>query len=299
MKSRIWVSLYATLVLLIPMGAVAQEQEGDPAVLAVMSAANDRLRALGLNVAVEEVELYTLGEGRPLNRLHQSGARRVPGDPRRLADGNNVTYLVDESDGATASGLSAADTEGAIDRALATWQADSCLSKVNLVKRPDTGADPDVFDGLSGFGAVGTPFLADIVEAGWLPRAFFESLAPGGGRGIVAVTLNFTFIDPDTGEPTDVDGDNFLDISFTELYYNDNFGAPGGDRPGNPWGIDVQLPRADVETVALHENGHALGLGHFGPPPVAVMNPRYAGLSQELLPIDHAGMCVVWASWPG
>jgi hypothetical protein len=67
---------------------------------------------------------------------------------------------------------------------------------------------------------------------------------------------------------------------------------------GNPWGINVALPGIDVETVALHENGHSLGIGHFGPPPAAVMNPVYAGIRHSPLAVDSAGMCSVWASWP-
>jgi len=46
----------------------------------------------------------------------------------------------------------------------------------------------------------------------------------------------------------------------------------------------------DVETVALHENGHSLGLGHFGPPPDAVMNPVYAGIRHVPLSPDDAAM---------
>jgi hypothetical protein len=53
-----------------------------------------------------------------------------------------------------------------------------------------------------------------------------------------------------------------------------------------------------VETVSLHENGHSLGLGHFGPPPSAVMNPRYAGINHEPDAADHAGMCSIYNKWP-
>ena len=109
--------------------------------------------------------------------------------------------------------------------------------------------------------------------------------------------MSFVFTDDD-GNPTDVNGDNRLDTALNEVYYNDNFGDPGGDRAGNPWRIEQPLPAIDVETVALHENGHSLGLGHFGPPPAAVLNPVYAGIRLSPLPVDSAGMCTVFGSWP-
>ncbi len=158
------------------------------------------------------------------------------------------------------------------------------------MKRADSGADPDIFDSFFGFGGFGDPFLADIVEAGWLPPAFFEAAGgPGGGNGILAFSVSFIFTDG-LGNPTDINGDNYLDTALNEVYYNDNFGSPG-PRLGNPWVINGGLPGIDVETVGLHENGHSLALGHFGPPPNAVMNPVYAGIRQSPLPIDSAGMC--------
>lgn len=288
--------LVSLMVLPLPK-AVAQQGEGDPAVLARMQQINDQLRAMGLNIAVEEIHLITIGQGRPSNRIHQTGLRWVANDPRRLADGENITYLVDQSDGATASGLTSAQTEAALDRALTTWDTHKCLKKVDIVKRADSGADPDIFDSFFGFGGFGDPFLADIVEAGWLPKAFFDAVGgPGGGNGILAFSVSFIFTDG-FGNPTDINGDNYLDTALNEVYYNDNFGSPG-PRLGNPWGINIVLPGIDVETVGLHENGHSLGIGHFGPPPAAVMNPVYAGIRQSPLPIDSAGMCAVWASWP-
>jgi hypothetical protein len=277
---------------------VAQPGEGDAAVLSRMQKINQQLARAGRHIAVEQIEFFTIGGGRPSNRIHQQPFRWVANDPRRVADGEKLTYLVDQSQGATASGLTSAQTEAAIDRGLDTWQAQHSLKKVDIVKRPDTGADPDIYDSFFGFGSLGEPFLADIVEAGWLPRAFFEAAGgPGGGRGILAFTVTFIFTD-DNDNPTDINGDRRLDTAFAEVYYNDNFGTPGGDRAANPWGIDVLLPGIDVETVALHENGHALGIGHFGPPPAAVMNPVYAGVRHLPLAIDNAGMSAVFGSWP-
>lgn len=291
-------AVLAALTLVFPLGAAAQQGDGDPHVLGLMHAVNEQLAAEGLGIAVEQIEFFTIGEGRPANRIHQQEFRWVAGDPRRLAQGDDITYLVDQSDGATASGLTSAQTEAAIDSSFATWDAEGCLSKVDLVKRADGGADPDIFDAFFGFGGFGDPFLADIVNAGWLPRAFFEAVGgPGGGRGILAFSVTFTFTDT-AGNPTDINGDNYIDTALNEVYYNDTFGDPGDDRAGNPWGIDVNLPGIDVETVSLHENGHSLGLGHFGPPPAAVMNPVYAGQNQSPDPIDRAGMCANWSSWP-
>ena len=285
----------ALISLALPATGIAA---GRPGVLARMHEINEQLRAMNLNIAVEQIEFFTIGGGRPSNRIHAQEFRWVANDPRRLADGINITYLVDQSDGATASGLTNAQTEAAIDRSMNTWDASRCLKKVDIVKRADTGADPDIFDSFFGFGGFGDPFLADITEAGWLPRAFFEAVGgPGGGRGILAFSVTFIFTDDDDN-PTDINGDNRLDTALNEVYYNNTFGDPTNDRAGNPWGINVNLPGIDVETVALHENGHSLGIGHFGPPPSAVMNPVYAGINTSPDPVDNAGMCSVWASWP-
>jgi hypothetical protein len=259
---------------------------------------NAQLRQKGLNIAVQEVDFFTIGQARPSFRVHQQPFRWVASDPRRLADGDRITYLVDQSDGRTASGLSSEETEAAIDRSFASWQADPSLLKVTLVKRPDPGQDPDIYDSFFGFGREGYPFYADIVNAGWLPREYFEAAGgPGGGRGILAFSVTFIFTD-DEGVPTDIDNDGYLDSALNEVYYNDTFGDRKTDRAGNPWAINQQLPAIDVETVSLHENGHSLGLGHFGPPPTAVMNPVYGGILHAPLSADSAGMKVVWGAWP-
>ncbi|MBI3219247.1 MAG: hypothetical protein HYZ44_07025 [Bacteroidetes bacterium] len=212
----------------------AQSGQGDPQVLALMNQVNQQLAARGLNLAVEEIEFYTIGQGRPANRIHQQEFRWVANDARRLADADNITYLVDQSDGATNSGLTNAQTEAAIDRALTTWQAENCLQKVDIIKRADGGADPDIFDAFFGFGGFGNPFLADIVNAGWYPRAFFDAVGgPGGGRGILAFSVTFIFVDG-AGNPTDINGDNYLDSALNEVYYNNTFGQAGTDRVGNP-----------------------------------------------------------------
>ena len=282
-------------------------EEGDTKVLALMDEINEQLAAQGLNIAVEEIEFFTIGKGRPTIRIHQQPFRWVANDPRRYAQGDDITYLVDQSDGATASDLSNAQTEGAIDRAMETWDNGKCLKKVDLEKQPDLGDDPDIFDWLvepidethGTYGDFGNPFLADITHAGWLPKEFFDAVGGSdGGYHILGFSVTFIWLWADTGEPTDINGDNYMDTALNEVYYNDNFGDPDGTCPNNPWGIGEELPGIDVETVALHESGHSLCVGHFGPPPKAVMNPVYAGIRQSPFPVDHASMCTVWGSWP-
>jgi hypothetical protein len=112
-----WQGIGAGIVALALLSAVpnsgivrAQSGEGDAAVLSHIAKANQRLARTGLNIAVEQIEFFTIGGGRPSNRIHQLPFRWVANDPRRLADGERITYLVDQSDGATASGVSSAET---------------------------------------------------------------------------------------------------------------------------------------------------------------------------------------------
>ena len=218
------------LALLVGFGVAAtsrptaQSGAQDPPILAKIRQINRQLASSGLNIAVEQVEFFTFGSGRPSFRIHQQPFRWVANDPRRLADGDNITYLVDQSDGKTASGLTSAQTEFAIDRGMDTWQAQEPLRSVDLVKRGDTGEDPDIYDSFFGFGKMGNPFLADIVNAGWLPRAFFEEAGgPWWREGNPGVLRHVLFTEDD-GTPTDINGDNYLDSALNEVYYNDTFG---------------------------------------------------------------------------
>jgi hypothetical protein len=91
--------------------ALAQSQgTGDPAVLALIDAANQKLKARGLHVAVEAIQFFTIGEGRPSNRIHAQEFRWVPNDPRRIAQGDDIIHLIATNRATTASGLTAAQT---------------------------------------------------------------------------------------------------------------------------------------------------------------------------------------------
>ena len=271
-------------VLLAP--SALRAQEGDPYTIETMNEYNGGLKALWMDIQVEQIEVLTLGEGRSSTRLHRQPFRWVPGDSRRRADGSNLTYLVHQS-GLAGSGLDAAAAEGAIDRAMKSWSATSCFaSKVAVVKRPDTGADPDIFDGLLGYGSFGDYRAADVVHAGWMPPSFFDAVnGEGSGDTVLAFSVTFIYIGGD-GRPTDVNKDGYLDTASNEIYYNEAFA----------WLLDGS-GGIDLESVALHELGHALGIGHIGAPLEAVMNPVYSGVHRALNPLDGAALCSVWGTW--
>ncbi len=130
------------------------------------------------------------------------------------------------------------------------------------------------------------------MSAGWWDPECF-------GVNTLAFSVTFIFVD-DAGNPTDINGDNYLDTALNEVYFNDKWGNPKFDTGQlNPWTVGQQeLPAIDVRTVGFHEQGHSLELGHFGPPPDAVMNPVYAGPRIEALSPDESGMQAVWQSWP-
>jgi hypothetical protein len=270
----------------------------------ILQRMNARLAARGANYRVGMAEFLTdasSGQSGQTIFAFDRGNRKwifhwVAGDPRR-GGRSNVTYLVDQSDGADGA-LTNAETEPAIDRALDTWNNVQC-STIPIVKVTDTGADPDIFDALAGFGPLpgpGFPY-SDIVHAGFLPSGFFDALfPPDGGDFALAVTITAFFVDGNNN-PTDIDNDHRIDTAFREIYYNNSF----------PFAINANI---DVETVALHESGHGLSQLHFGQilitnangklhfSPRALMNASYAGVLQRLLGTDKGGHCNTWAHWP-
>jgi hypothetical protein len=322
-KTAMWALLTGTAALVACQEPVPNDAEapaarraratnaapsGDTRVLAMMRQANQRLKNRGIHLAIESIQYFTFGKGRPGDRLHQFDSRWVPNDTNRLALGTSLRFMIATNRGATSSGLTATQTAAAIRAAVGTWGATKQLRNVPLVELPYVaGHDFTIFDDLFFNGVFddfpaefANVFFADIVEAGFLPRAFFDSIAggPAGGANIIGFTPSFVVTDDD-GNPLDLNGDNYFDVALSEMYLNDTFGdrsAP--DRAGFPWGINVELPGIDVQSIALHENGHAFEIGHFGPPPRAVMNPVYGGLLQTLLPTDRASLSTLWSRWP-
>jgi len=290
------ITLTATILAVLVAAPAAWAQ--DDTVL-MLDNLNVSLAGLGENVQVEMIEWITAPDAPELGRTVYASNRGnkelsshwVPYDPNR-GGVRYITYINDLTEGATASGLTAAQTDAAIGRAMQTWEDQTC-SEIPLVDLGSYDFDFGYVQYLLGYGGV-PGWAADLTQAGWLPKAFFNAIAPGGGNFILGAT--FTFIWTDGNGPTDQDNNGRNDTAFREVYYNNAF----------PWAIDANY---DVETVVLHEAGHGLSQGHFGDifrdgagglhfAPRAVMNAAYSGVQQELTGTDIGGHCTNWGSWP-
>jgi hypothetical protein len=232
------------------------------------------------------------------DRQHRLGFQFVAGDPRRMTVGDIVrqaTFLPFRV-APTASGT-LVDAKPSIDASFATWNGVNC-SKLTVVNNAlPANVFPSAILGLGG-GFVNNSLLSDINTVGFLPGFIFDLVfGPGASGSILGVTFPFVWIDA-AGNPTDINADGDDDLAFAEIWYNAAF----------PWTV-TGSGGVDIETVALHENGHALGLGHFGKisiknkgqlkaSPRAVMNALYAGPLRSPLGTDNGSFCGYWASWP-
>lgn len=263
---------------------------------------NERLAARGLPIELYKVEYVTGGPGATevgqtvfaTDRTLRLESKWVPGDGRRLATGNVITQISSLPFAPANFGTpDQIDGTPPIDASFDTWNNVTCSNLDILTLAPTPLIDSAVL-------GIGDPFAADIVTIGFLPGGLFDAvLGAGASTNVLGVTFTFFFINPD-GSPTDIDNNGRNDTALKEVWYNDAF----------VWSTDGTPGTIDVETVALHENGHALELGHFGRvavgdkngklhvSPRAVMNAFILGTLRSPLGTDNAAYCSNFASWP-
>lgn len=267
------------------------------AAVQLLNSVNNELRNQGLSIQLNMMEYYSAdGEGNTVyfndRGNKQISADFVPGDPRR-GGYTEIGYAYDGTEGATASGLTQEQTNGAIERAMNTWDNVACSKGLELINLGETPFDLGYVQALFGLG--GEFLYTDIMHSGFGTDVIDAVFGPESN--VLGVTFTFIWTDDLTDEPTDIDNNNKDDVAFRDIYYNDAF----------QWNIGDDF---DVETIALHESGHGLSQAHFGKAfrsggndklhfsPIAVMNAGYSGIQQSIGSSDEAGHCSIWSQWP-
>lgn len=164
--------------------------------------------------------------------------------------------------------------------------------------------------------------LGAPLEPGEGSNTFPVSMPPGSAAAFTAATttwaaaadLHFTMV-ADGGGPWNAAGPAGLNGNIrvaagpiptpgvlAHAYYPPpNFVSAAGDvhfNDGFAWTTTAPAPGPpfDVETVALHELGHSLGLDHVGTVPGDIMFPFYGGLQRTLSPGDIAFITSIYGA---
>lgn len=215
----------------------------------------------------------------------------LPNDPRNLG-GETVPYIVDGTQGTTSSGF---NTLSALESVRNTWESVTCSGGLSILNAGVSDFDLGFISNFFfGYGGSSGYFPGVIVQAGVLPKGFFDLVDVDGGDFILGVTFTLTYTE-------DINQDGVSEVAIKEIYYNDNFNWQDVVATGSGY---------DFETVALHETGHALSQAHFGKAfgtssngkihfaPRALMNAGYSGVNRVVEGSDLAGHCSNWANWP-
>ena len=206
-----------------------------------------------------------------------------------------VTYVLDRSDYTTDLGLTETRISGALTSAFNTWGSVDG-SVLTFTEMSDLGGNYDVFDGpadsagppwFGGFSGDsldpnGNYLYSNITVGGWLPNSYFDYLEDGSIDGLASNILAVTW----TGQ---VRGSLSKKPRWVaEIFFNDQWTwSLNGDDLAT---ADFEI---DIETVMLHELGHALGLGHEDDV-YSVMGTYYTGIQRDLYQDDMDGILALY-----
>ena len=200
----------------------------------------------------------------------------------KINKGGSVTTVLVTS---RYTGDVSSDVDGALRSAYKTWADVDPQDGLSFEFLPDGGNyDPDggnydAFDTYPPNLDQGSDWnYANIVMGGWLPLSYFTNLDPNNGANILAVTWTAK-LRGGSGprKPT----------WHSEIFFND----------GWTW-ADNESAGIDIETVALHELGHAIGFGHgtVDDGVDSIMDPFYSGKQRTLFLDDIDGMTALYGT---
>ena len=190
--------------------------------------------------------------------------------------GNTISTVLDKSD--YTNDVSDLQVDNALKRAYGTWADLDEADNLSFDFQDDLHGNYDVFDTYPPVMDQNADWnYANIVVGGWLPLSYFTNLDPDNGADILAVTW--------MGKLRGGNGPR-KPTWHAEIFFNDDW----------TWDDDGSIG-IDIETVALHELGHAIGLGHGEPGDGvdSVMDPFYIGQQRTLFQDDIDGISVLYA----
>lgn len=233
---------------------------------------------------------------------------------RRPGAGLELTYAIDPTE--LPPGISWEDTEAAVESAVATFNEVQCGKNLQLVRvDPGTATDLGVTQQLVGLGG-STETVADITFAGWVP-GFMDAVGQSDSKGLTvpaayaadgSVVWGYDVLNP-TQEYTDIDNDGDPDLTAMEIYFTTDADYVVDDDIGDT------LFYIDLESIVLHELGHALGMDHFGRTEITfdedgnlvdvvlnrnstpMMNGNNYFINREVSGSDKASFCGIYGSW--